>query len=192
MDIVRPASKQPIPPDAKKVFEGVLFDAYQWEQQMFDGSTATFERLKRPDTVVVFPVLPDGTIEIIWQEQPGRPPYISTYGGRVEPGESPDAAALRELREEAGLVADRLVLWDAQQPVAKLDWAVFTFIAHGAMRASTQSLDAGEKIEPRIVSLDQLIDLIASGECTTETERHFIEAKWNPAKREELRTLFAA
>ena len=45
-----------MPEHAKKVFSGVMFDVYQWEQEMYDGSTATFEKLTRPDTAQVIPV----------------------------------------------------------------------------------------------------------------------------------------
>ena len=72
MEIKRPKSKQPIPDNAKKVFGGVLFDVYQWEQELFDGTKTIFEKLKRPDTVVVFPVLDDGKILLTEQEQPGN------------------------------------------------------------------------------------------------------------------------
>lgn len=192
MEIQRPPSRQEIPAHAARVFEGVLFDVYQWEQKMFDGSKATFERLRRPDTVGVFPVLPDGRIVIVKEEQPGAAPYMSILGGRVERGEAPDAAAHRELREESGYSARELVLWDAQQPVAKLDWAVYTFIAKGIEPAGAQQLDAGERVELVMVSLDELIELVAAGACTVrEVASHFIEARWNPAKRAELLQLFA-
>ncbi len=36
-----------IPPNAKRVFKGIIFDVYQWQQKMFDGSKETFEMLKR-------------------------------------------------------------------------------------------------------------------------------------------------
>lgn len=192
MHIPRPHSRQAIPPEAQCVFKGVLFDVYQWEQKMFDGTTATFERVRRPDTVGVFPVLPDGRIVIVKEEQPGAGTSVSVVGGRVEAGEEPDVAALRELREESGYSAKSLVLWDAQQPVAKLDWAVYTFIAKGVRVAGEQMLDAGEKVELLTVSLDELIELVAAGACAVhEVAPHFIEAKWNPAKREELHQLFA-
>jgi hypothetical protein len=85
--IERPVSRQPIPENAKLAFKGKIFDVYQWEQEMYDGSKTIFEKIKRPDTVVVFPVLDDGTILLTEQEQPGREPFIDAPGGRVDEGE---------------------------------------------------------------------------------------------------------
>ncbi len=42
-----------IPDSAKRMFEGIIFDVYQWKQTQFDGTTRDFEMLKRPDTVVI-------------------------------------------------------------------------------------------------------------------------------------------
>lgn len=33
-----------------------MFDVWQWEQKMFDGSVKTFERISREHTVMVFVV----------------------------------------------------------------------------------------------------------------------------------------
>ncbi len=84
MNLQPPKSKQPIPGNARLVFKGVIFDVYQWEQELFDGTKTTFEKLKRPDTVVVFPVLPNGKILLTKQEQPGKEPFIGATGGRAE------------------------------------------------------------------------------------------------------------
>ncbi len=54
MNIERPASKQPMPDHARRVFRGEVFDVYQWEQEMFDGSKAVFEKLIRQDTVIIY------------------------------------------------------------------------------------------------------------------------------------------
>ena len=51
MEITEPKSSQPIPENAKKVFTGQVFDVYQWEQEMFDGSKATFECKSLNDAV---------------------------------------------------------------------------------------------------------------------------------------------
>src|SRR3990167_320504 len=146
MKIKRPKSKQPIPDNAKKVFEGVLFDVYQWEQELFDGTKTTFEKLKRPDTVVVFPVLDNGKIILTKQKQPGKESFIGATGGRVDKGEDVLEAAKRELLEESGYTASKFILWDARHPTSKIDWVVYTFIAKGLKKVANINLDAGEKI----------------------------------------------
>ncbi len=192
MEIPRPESRQPIPPHAKKVFTGVMFDTYQWEQQMFDGSTATFEKLKRPDTVVVFPIMDDGRIILTEQEQPGKTSgFVGAAGGRVDHGEDLLAAAKRELLEETGYAADRFIVWDAQQPVGKIDWAVVSFVAKGIKKVSDMKLDAGERIKLKPVTFDEFIN-IATTMYFAEKEIviKIMEAKLDPKKMEALRALF--
>ncbi len=191
MNIQRPKSKQPIPENAKMVFKGEMFDVYQWEQELFDGTIKTFEKIKRPDTVAVFPVLDDGKILLLEQEQPGKNPYIGTPGGRVDEGEDILTAAKRELLEESGYEAEEYILWDSQHPVSKIDWVVYTFIAKGLKKVSEPNLDAGEKMKPLLVSLDELIDIAVSKNFSErEVVINFLEAKFEPKKYEELKELF--
>ena len=170
-----------------------MFDTYQWEQDMFDGTKAVFEKVKRPDTVVVFPVLSSGKIILTEQEQPGRPPFIGATGGRVDEGEDILTAAKRELLEESGYIAEEFILWDARYPVGKVDWVVYTFIAKGLKKIADMDLDAGEKIKLIEVTLDELIS-IATDEKTLFAEQEivikFVEAKYDPEKKKELEELF--
>ena len=192
MDIIRPASTQPIPEHAQKVFSGKLFDVYQWQQEMYDGTTETFEKLKRPDTVVVFAVLPDGKILLTKQQQPGKTAFIGATGGRVDSGEDPLTAAKRELLEESGYEAERFTLWRAEHPTSKIDWVVYTFIAKGLTKVSEPHLDGGEKIRLMPVTLDELIAL-ACEENFSEKEivPELIRAKYDAVKHEELRLRFS-
>jgi len=191
MEINRPKSKQPIPDNAKKVFGGVLFDVYQWEQELFDGTKTLFEKLKRPDTVVVFPVLDDGKIILTEQEQPGKEPFIGATGGRVDEGEDILEAAKRELLEESGYEASEFVLWDAQHPTSKIDWVVYTFIAKGLKKVAYMNLDAGEKIALKLVDLDEFIEIaINKNFVEKEIVPKLYEAKLYPEKKEELKKLF--
>ena len=131
MNIERPTSKQPLPSSAKLAFRGVVFDTYQWEVDGYDGVKRVFEKLKRPDTATIIPVTEDGKIILGIQEQPDKPLFTGLIGGRFDEGEEPLEVAERELLEETGYKAKEWLLFDAVQPVSKIDWAIYTFIAKG-------------------------------------------------------------
>jgi 8-oxo-dGTP pyrophosphatase MutT (NUDIX family) len=191
MEIERPKSNQPIPNNAKRVFRGVLFDVYQWEQEMFDGTRAIFEKIKRPDTVNILSILPDGKILLTEQEQPGTNHFIGLIGGRVDEKENILVAAKRELLEESGYEAEEFILWHAEQPINKIDWAIYTFIAKGLKKVSEMNLDAGEKIKLNPVTFDELIEIATSKSFyERDIAVRFFEAKLDPKKYKELKELF--
>ena len=154
--IERPKALQPIPENADVLFRGKVFDVHQWDQTLFDGSTAKFEKLKRADTVLVLPVTTDKKLVFGQEQQPGTKPLFRTLGGRVEKNESPEVAARRELLEETGYTAKDLRLWDAWHPVNKIDWVVYLFVAVGLAKGQSSSLDGGEKISLVEVSIDDV------------------------------------
>lgn len=127
---------------------------------MFDGSTQTFEKLARRDTVGIIPVTPDGKILLIEEEQPGKAKFWSIAGGQIDSGESVYEAAVRELREETGCVASEWMLWDAVQPLSKIEWAIYTYVARGCRVVGSLQTDAGERITVRPVSFEELIELV--------------------------------
>lgn len=147
-----------LPPQAKQVFKGIIFDVYQWGQKMFDGSTETFEMLKRPDTVEVITVVGD-KILVGEQEQPSIAPFVSLPGGRVESGEEPLAAAKRELLEETGYASADWEHWLSFDPYQKIEWSIHWYIARDAKKMQEPHLDAGEKITAKLISFDGFIKL---------------------------------
>ncbi len=188
--IPRPDGHQKIPPHAKKAFAGVLFDVYQWEQELFDGTKATFEKLRRQDTVSVIATTSDRKILLINDEQPGRDAVITFPGGRLDPGEDPETAAKRELLEETGYEARELVLWKAYQPVSKLDWAFYIFVARGVQKVTEPHLDAGERISMWEADLNEVIEVMRQPHFQgKEIALDLLEAKYNPESKKKLEEL---
>lgn len=157
-----------IPDEAKLVFEGKIFDVYQWPQRLYDGSTETFEMLRRDDTVNVIGVK-DGKVVITHQKQPRKKWFYDFPGGRHDhPDENELDAAKREMLEETGMTFRKWRLVEVVQPFAKMDWLVYTFIATDFVDQVPQKLDAGEQIEVMEVGFDELKELV-------RTERRFTE-----------------
>ena len=140
-----------------------------------------------------FPHLTRRTNTPTEQEQPGKAPFIGATGGRVDEGEDIEAAARRELLEESGYEADELILWDAQQPLSKIEWAVYTFVARGLRKVADLDLDPGEKIKLKPTTLDELIELAQKGYFVEkEVVIKLLEAKLYPKKKVSLEKLFSA
>lgn len=178
MDISRPISRQPLPDTAQKVFSGKVFDVYQWEVDGYDGSKKVFEKVKRADTVLVLGVTEDKQIITTLQEQPGKQPFTGIAGGRVDEGEDVLVAAKRELLEETGYEATEWILFDAQQPISKVEWAVYIFIAKGCHKVKEQDLDGAEKIEVSTMSFDDFVDFITQKNGSElELKLAFLEAR---------------
>lgn len=157
-----------IPETAKLVFKGKIFDVYQWEQVLFNGSTATFEALKRPNTIQVIPTVGDpstgsGQVKILLalEEQPNKPLCNSFFGGRAEEGEEPLFTAKRELLEETGLESDDWELIKTYESEGKIQWETHLFIARNCRKVAEQNLDAGEKIEVKEVDFDEFLEIVS-------------------------------
>jgi ADP-ribose pyrophosphatase len=179
-----------IPAQAELVFHGRLYDTYQWPQLLFDGKTATFEMLKRPDTVNVIAVN-NGKVLLIDTQQPGSTRGLALPGGRVDGDEDALKAGLRELEEETGRVFETIERLDTVQPEAKVEWFVHLCIAHGLKAIGEQNLDTGgEKANVIEVTIDEFLDLLAEGKIFAEfVNSRFLLLLLLQGKREELRAL---
>lgn len=149
-----------VPEAAKKVFEGEIHDVYQWPQELYDGSLATFEMLRRPDTTQVIAIV-DRKIMVVNDTQPNRGEKITFPGGRIDLTDaSTQEAAARELKEETGYEFEHWKLAKVWQPVAKAEWFIYVYIAWGAYTTIAPDPGPGEKIELMFKTLDEVKELI--------------------------------
>ncbi len=156
-----PADSVLIPPQAKKVFDGVIFQVYQWPQEMYDGTTETFEMLRRTDTIGAICIV-DNKIIILEEEQPNNGKHTVFPAGRVE---SYDAdmltSAKREVQEETGYSFNNWRLVKVSQPSKKIEWFVSVYLAWDVQEKTEQHLDGGEKITISLVEFDKLKTMVS-------------------------------
>jgi ADP-ribose pyrophosphatase len=181
---------KPLPPEAKKVFQGKLFAVWQWEQTLFDGSQTTFERIARPDYAYVIGILPNQEILLIKDEQPDRDPVITPAGGKVDEGETPEVAALRELQEETGYTSKALIPLVSYRPHSKIEMQVHGFIARECTKVAEPELEAGERVTPLILTFEEFLEL--GHEPTFRDDKlriKLLEALLDPNKKKSLHEL---
>lgn len=135
-----------LPSHAKRVFTGVIFNVYQWQQIMYDGSEQVFEALSRPDTANII-LVQDNKIAVLWEEQPFKPLFPSLPGGRLEEGENPLEWAARELLEETGYAGDDWAEFRTYENFGKLACQEHIFITKNASKIADPKPDGGERFE---------------------------------------------
>lgn len=97
--------------DRRLVTPGELFKVEQLDLEFSNGVQRRYERLHSSGlgAVIVVPMLDDAHVLLLSEYAAGLHRYeVGLPKGRLEPGESPEAGANRELQEEAGYAARRL------------------------------------------------------------------------------------
>ena len=177
-----------IPKGAKKVFSGIIFNVYQWQQKMYDDSYKTFEMVSRGQSVDIIATVKDKIIMLV-EEQPVKPRFFSIPGGRVEKNETSLAAAGRELLDETGYRASEIILLTESFGRSKLYHHISIFIARDCKKIAKPNIDGGEKIEFTLVSFDKFLQFVKEEKFSVPVELKFMmyEALLDKNKKQELK-----
>jgi ADP-ribose pyrophosphatase len=173
--------------DIKKVFQGEIFSIWQWEQELYDGTTKTFERATRRDAAGIIGVLPDKKIILTWDEQPDRAGVLTPAGGGLEEGENAEQGALREFQEETGYTTSEIIPLLSYRPAHKVEFTVSFFVGKNCIKSGEPHLDAGEKIELRFFTFEEFLAL-GQDESLRDMRLRImlLEAQLDPNKRKIL------
>lgn len=178
----------PIIPDrAKKFFSGIMFDIYQWEQELFDGSTTTFEKAWRMGNTQIIAVVGD-KIMVCEEHQPAADRvFFGLPGGRIERGEDELESSKRELLEETGLESGDWELWLELDQVNHVAIRRVIYIARNAKKVTEPTGDPGEKISCQFISFDDFVALGKDPDFTDQLLKiKLLEAHYDEMAREEL------
>ncbi len=182
-----------IPENALCVFKGVRVEVFQWQQEMYDGTLATFERVRFLDGAFVIAILPDDKMLLTKQTQPGRREFLSLAWGSFDfPEEDPLDCARRELLEETWYTSDELVPWIRFDGTSNVMTYTHFYIARNCRRIQEIEPDPGEYIETFEVTFDEFLELSSD----TRFHHHWnllpilYEARLSPSKKSELKKIF--
>jgi len=129
------------------------------------GERHSFFRIDSADWVNVVPVTHAGEIVMVRQYRHGsREVTLEIPGGMVDPGESPQQAAARELLEETGYRAQRIEPLGSVNPnPALFGNRLFAFAAHGCERVAEVANESTEETVVELVAPSALRRLLREG-----------------------------
>ena len=132
------------------------------------GATRTFSVIHSADWVNVVAITESDDIVLVRQYRHGiRRQTLEIPGGLIEPGESPEQAARRELREETGYAAEQWRQIGVVEPNPAIQSnRCYTLLATGARRVGDLELDPGEVIAVETRPLADIDTLVSTGEIT--------------------------
>jgi 8-oxo-dGTP pyrophosphatase MutT (NUDIX family) len=129
------------------------------------GERHSFFRIDSADWVNVVPVTSAGEIVMVRQYRHGlREVTLEIPGGMVDPGESPQQAAARELLEETGYRAQRIEPLGSVNPnPALFGNRLFAFAAHACERVAEVANESTEETVVELVAPAALRRLLREG-----------------------------
>ncbi len=134
-----------------------------------NGREHSFYVLDTPDWVNVIPITPEGKVVLIRQYRVGvNQITLEIPGGMADPEDGdPAEAARRELMEETGYEAEQIIpIGRVASNPAFINNHTYTYLAQNARLVGETNFDSAEYIEFELADIDDIPDLIASGQIT--------------------------
>ncbi len=167
------------------VFDGVVLHLYRDEVSLPDGGKSVREYCRHNGGVCVVALTADDEVLLVEQYRYAHRETVTELpAGKLERGEDPDAAVLRELREETGAAAGKITYLGEMYPSpALMDEIIHMYLAE-ELSFGEQQLDDGEFLRCKRVPLDTLVDAILRGEIKdAKTQTAVLRTKMMKSRR---------
>lgn len=154
------------------VFQGAIFDVDDVSVRLHDGRVTRRQVVTKADGAIAIPITDHGTLVMVRQHRAGlldNPAYpdCEVYefpAGHVDPGETPVVAAERELLEETGYAAARVIPAGSTATVPSYVTEFgHRFLCLGAAPAQAPTPGRFEDVRTVEVTADEIASFIASG-----------------------------
>ena len=151
--------------DGETLYKGIIVDVSMDHAELINGDIVRREVVHHPGGVTIIPVEEDGTVWCVRQfRYPMQREMLEVPAGKLEYGEKPLPAAERELGEETGLTAGRMVYLGACCTSPGFSTEVLHIYLALELRRGEAHPDEDEFLNVEKHSLETLTDMVMAGE----------------------------
>ena len=151
--------------ESREIYSGRIIRVHVDEVELSDGTRSRREIVDHHGGVAVLPVDAEGYAYCVRQ-------YRYAYGkslleapaGKLEPGEDPAEAAVRELSEETGFTAGRLIPLGSYYTSPGYSTEVLHLYLAADLTQGRAHLDAGEFLDVEPHPLAELLEMVMAGQ----------------------------
>ena len=164
---------------SQEIFKGRVVHLFRDTVELPNGHLTTREVARHPGAVLVVPLTEDDEVVMVRQYRyPFAQVLLEVPAGKLDPGETPEACARRELSEETGAEAGRLLYLGEYFPsVAILDERIHMYLARNLTFREAHT-DPDEFLSVERVPIRQLYDRIMAGEIRDGKTQTAILKTW--------------
>lgn len=147
------------------IFKGRVIEVKRLTVALENGRETTREVVLHPGAVAIVAEPEPDRVVLVKQYRKACEDYLwEIPAGKLEPGENPEAAAIRELSEETGYVASHIKKLYAfyTSPGFSNERLHVYYASH--LQSGDVHLDEDEFVEMRVFSRDEVEKMIQSGE----------------------------
>ncbi|MDD5448421.1 MAG: NUDIX hydrolase [Actinomycetota bacterium] len=174
---------------SEEAFKGKVIRVFLEDVRLPDGKVARWERVVHPGAVGMVPLFEDLTVLMVRQYRHAvRGPLLEIPAGKLDPGESPENCAQRELAEETEYTSKCIEkLAEFYNSPGYSDEKFYLYLVRD-LEPTESKCEADEFLIPERLPLDNLFSMIARGEIRDAKTiigltltRFFLEGKYKPS-----------
>lgn len=149
------------------IYEGKIITVHVDDVELPDGTRSIREIVEHSGGVCVAPLTDNYELLFVRQYRyPYKKELLELPAGKLEKGENPLEAGIRELEEECGVIAEKVFSLGTVYPtVAYCSEVIHLFCAVG-LRSTQQHLDLGEFLAIEKKPLDEAVRMVMEGEIS--------------------------
>ncbi len=146
------------------IYEGAILNLRRDKVTVMEGESYR-EIVEHNGGAVIAALKPDGKMIMVRQfRKPAERVMLEVPAGKIDPGESPETAALRELKEETGYTAGKIEKLTQMYPSVGYSQEILHIYLCTELDAGETAFDENEAIDIEEYPIDKLVNMVMKGE----------------------------